>query len=292
MVDATTPQKNTKQEDLKSGKKAPQTPTTPQVQSTGSKTLFVGNLPFQVEQANIKNFFKDAGEVVDIRLSTDFEGNFKGYGHVEFATAEAAQKALELNGEYLMNRSLRLDLARERGAYTPSSGNGNNSFQKGGRGQTRTIYVRGFDQSLSQDEAKQSLEEHFGSCGEISRVAIPVDRETGYLRGYAYLDFNDGDSFNKALELDGSELNNYSLTVDEAKPRGEFRDGPGGERGGGRSGGRDGGGRSGGWSGGRGRGGRGGRHGGGRFGGGRGTPNKPNLAAAGTGKKTTFNDDD
>ncbi|EOX99141.1 Nucleolin like 2 isoform 4, partial [Theobroma cacao] len=292
MVDATTPQKITKQQDFKSAKKAPQTPATPQGQPTGSKTLFVGNLPYQVEQADVKNFFKDAGEIVDIRFATDAEGNFKGFGHVEFATAEAAQKALELNGEYLMNRSLRLDLARERGAYTPYSGNGNNSFQKGGRSQTQTIFVKGFDQSLGEDEIRSSLEEHFGSCGEISRVAIPVDRETGGVKGYAYLDFNDGDSFNKALELDGSELSNYSLSVDEAKPRGEFRDGPGSGRGGGRSGGR-----SGGWSGGRdggGRGGRGGRRGGGRFGGaGRGRgPNKPNLAAAGTGRKTTFNDED
>lgn len=39
-----------------------------------------------------KNFFKDAGEIVDIRFATDAEGNFKGFGHVEFATAEAAQK--------------------------------------------------------------------------------------------------------------------------------------------------------------------------------------------------------
>ncbi|MBA0834455.1 hypothetical protein Goarm_006808, partial [Gossypium armourianum] len=201
MLDATTPQKNAKQQDVRSGKKAPQTPATPQVQSTGSKTSFVGNLSFQIEQDEIKNFFKDAGELVDIRLATDAEGNFKGYGHVEFATAEAAQKALELNGEYLMNRAVRLDLARERGAYTPHSSNGNNSFQKGGRGNVRTIYVRGFDQSLGQDEIKNSLKEHFGPCGEISRVAIPVDWETGGVKGYAYLDFNGRDSFNKALVL-------------------------------------------------------------------------------------------
>lgn len=81
------------------------------------------------------------------------------------------------------------------------------------------------------------------------------------------MDFNNGDSLNKALELNGSELNNYTLIVEEAKPR----DGPGSGRGGGRSGGRRGGGR-------------GGRRGGGRFGGaGRGLGNKPNLAAAGKG---------
>lgn len=41
---------------------------------------------------NRKNFFKDAGEVVDVRFATDREtGDFKGFGHVEFATVEAAQ---------------------------------------------------------------------------------------------------------------------------------------------------------------------------------------------------------
>lgn len=38
-----------------------------------------------------ENFFKDAGEVVDVRLASDADGRFKGFGHVEFESAEAAQ---------------------------------------------------------------------------------------------------------------------------------------------------------------------------------------------------------
>lgn len=38
-----------------------------------------------------ENFFKEAGEIAQIRLASDREGKFKGFGHVEFATAEAAQ---------------------------------------------------------------------------------------------------------------------------------------------------------------------------------------------------------
>lgn len=37
-------------------------------------------------------FFKDAGEIADVRFASDPEGKFKGFGHVEFTTAEAAQK--------------------------------------------------------------------------------------------------------------------------------------------------------------------------------------------------------
>lgn len=39
-----------------------------------------------------EQFFKDAGEIVDIRFASNPEGHFKGFGHVEFATVEAAQK--------------------------------------------------------------------------------------------------------------------------------------------------------------------------------------------------------
>lgn len=41
-----------------------------------------------------ENFFKSAGEVVDVRFATGQDDSFRGFGHVEFATAEAAQKVL------------------------------------------------------------------------------------------------------------------------------------------------------------------------------------------------------
>ncbi|KAL7000594.1 hypothetical protein U1Q18_001746 [Sarracenia purpurea var. burkii] len=91
MVDVVLPTIESKQAAGKSGKKAHQTPVTPQIQTGGTKTLFVGNLSYSVEQADMEKFFKDAGEIVDVRFSVDSEGEFKGYGHVEFATEEAAQ---------------------------------------------------------------------------------------------------------------------------------------------------------------------------------------------------------
>ncbi|XP_070666776.1 nucleolin 1-like isoform X8 [Malus domestica] len=286
---AKTPKKkdtDVKMVDAESEKKAPKTPATPDVST--SKTLFAGNLNFRIEEHDLRNFFKDAGEVVDIRFASDPEGKFKGFGHVEFATAEAARKALELNGLDLLGRDIRLDLARERGergAYTPT-GRESNSYQKGPRSASKTIFVRGFDRSLGEDEIRSSLQEAFSSCGEITRVSIPKDYETGASKGMAYMDFSDATSFNKALEFNGHEFGDGYLQVEEAKPKGDFgtprsndRGGYSNNRGGGRfssssRGGRDGGGR--------------GFRDGGR---GRGRGNKPNLAAPGTGKKTTFDDE-
>lgn len=41
-----------------------------------------------------ENFFQDVGEVIDVRFSVDYDGRFKGFGHVEFSTAEAAKKVI------------------------------------------------------------------------------------------------------------------------------------------------------------------------------------------------------
>jgi nucleolin len=47
---------------------------------------------------NVKNFFKNCGPIKDVRIPMNEEGRPKGFAHVEFETAEAAQKALEFNG--------------------------------------------------------------------------------------------------------------------------------------------------------------------------------------------------
>ncbi|URD78782.1 hypothetical protein MUK42_32288 [Musa troglodytarum] len=235
MVDATP--KSEKQIATKSEMKGPKTPTS-QIQTTGSRTIFVGNLSYNVGQDDVSEFFKVAGEVVDVRMARADDGSFKGFGHVEFATEEAVQKALEMNGQELFGRAVRLDVARERGSYTSNNGKDNYSHQKGGKGQSQTIFVRGFDKSLEEDQIRSSLEEHFGSCGEITRVSIPKDYESGASKGIAYIDFKDQDAFSQALDLNDSELEGYTLIVDEAKPRGDNRDGGwSGGRGGG--GGRD-----------------------------------------------------
>lgn len=41
-----------------------------------------------------ENFFQDVGEIVDVRFAVDFDGRAKGFGHVEFSTAEAAKKVI------------------------------------------------------------------------------------------------------------------------------------------------------------------------------------------------------
>ena len=49
-----------------------------------------------------------------------------------------------------------------------------------------TIFVTGFDNSGSRDEIRSALAKHFSSCGELTRVFVHIECETGVSRGYAF----------------------------------------------------------------------------------------------------------
>lgn len=120
--------------------------------------------------------------------------------------------------------------------------------------------------NLAFATTKEELEAAFSNYGKVEEVRIPIDRNTGRVRGFAFVTFDSAQSAEKALALDGTELNGRPIRVRVAEEKKEGSGGGGGRSGGGRSGGGSGGSRSGG--GGRSGGGSGGRSGGGHGGGG------------------------
>ena len=76
----------------------------------------------------------------------------------------------------------------------------------------------------------QQLEDLFSEYGEVSSAQVILDRDTGRSRGFGFVELPD-DAARKAIEeLDGSDLEGRSLTVNEAKPRSDRGDRGGGRR--------------------------------------------------------------
>jgi nucleolin len=96
--------------------------------------VFCGNLPWDVDEQALRDLFGGCGEIASVRLATDREtGDFKGFGHVEFASTESTDKALELAGTDLNGRNIRVDYAPGRSsAFSPHGGGGGGG--RGGRG--------------------------------------------------------------------------------------------------------------------------------------------------------------
>jgi RNA recognition motif-containing protein len=94
-----------------------------------------------------------------------------------------------------------------------------------------SIYVG----NLSYDVTQDALSAVFAEYGAVKRVQLPTDRETGRLRGFAFVEMSSEDEEAKAIEaLDGAEWLGRDLKVNKAKPR-EDKGGSfgGGNRGGG-----------------------------------------------------------
>ena len=101
--------------------------------------------------------------------------------------------------------------------------------------------VRLFIGNLPYSATEAELREHLSAVGEPTSIVLPVDRETGRPRGFAFVDYADRAVAEEAIRrFDQQPFKGRGLAVSEARPREER--GPGGPRPGGFSGPRPGGG--------------------------------------------------
>ncbi|HEY2844705.1 MAG TPA: RNA-binding protein [Bryobacteraceae bacterium] len=110
------------------------------------------------------------------------------------------------------------------------------------------IFVGNLSFQTTQDE----LHAAFAQYGNVDRVNIVTDRDTGQARGFAFVEMGDQREAETAIsQLNGAELNGRAMNVNEARPkpaggggggfgggRGRGAGGGGGNRGGGGGGGR------------------------------------------------------
>ncbi len=103
------------------------------------RKLFVGNLSFSMGEAELRQLFEQKGGVESVTVMRDTDtGRSRGFGFVEMAADDAAQRAIaELNGYSLDGRNLTVNEARPRpergGGFRGGSGRGRGGAGGGGR---------------------------------------------------------------------------------------------------------------------------------------------------------------
>ncbi len=78
--------------------------------------IYVGNLPYRIKEAEIREIFGAFGDVTRVKIVKDRETNrSKGFGFVEMSDDEAAKKAMqELDGKEVGGRALKINEAKPR----------------------------------------------------------------------------------------------------------------------------------------------------------------------------------
>ena len=76
--------------------------------------------------------------------------------------------------------------------------------------------------NMSFQTTESELRDLFAPFGQVTRVHMAMDRETGRARGFAFVEMPNDEEAAKAMAgLDGKELAGRNLKVNEARPKGE-----------------------------------------------------------------------
>ena len=83
---------------------------------SGTSSVYVGNLPFNAGESDVKNLFAPYGKVIEVRLVKDRRSRRpKGYGFVEMDSTEARSAIKHLNGTDYAGRTLRVNEGKKKG---------------------------------------------------------------------------------------------------------------------------------------------------------------------------------
>ncbi len=76
--------------------------------------IYVGNLPFSINEKKLKEIFSKFGEVTECAIISDkFSGRSKGFGFITFASEESTEKAIsEMDNKEVEGRTIKVSEAR------------------------------------------------------------------------------------------------------------------------------------------------------------------------------------
>jgi RNA recognition motif-containing protein len=97
--------------------------------------IYVGNLPFNMGEEDLKEIFEEYGEVSSVKIVSDkFTGRSKGFGFVEMDSDDEANKAInELNNAEISGRNIKVNESKPRPADSRGGGGGGRGGFGGGR---------------------------------------------------------------------------------------------------------------------------------------------------------------
>lgn len=199
--------------------------------------VFVGGIPYSSTEDNVRTYFEQIGEVVNVEIPQNPKGSSRGFALVEFKNPDSAKLAIsKLHDTELDGRSI---VVRPDGQRTPRTrdnrrggrggGRGRGGSRGGGRGGNRhsddrrpprsrsppahrpgfQVYVNNFPWSTTW----QDLRELFSKYGEVAHASVVRDG-SGRSRGFGSVRFVREEDMLAAIDgLNDTEYNGRTLTV-------------------------------------------------------------------------------
>lgn len=196
------------------------------------RRVYVGNLSWDVAWQDLKDYMKQAGDVVHTEIMTDaHSGRSKGCGLVEFATPEGAQAArdtlsnTEWRGRTIFVREDRESATATGGTVPGNKGGGGGAVGGAARhaGSNPSVYVW----NLSPETSWQDLKDHMRKAGNVDSASVFVSPSGDSASGIVVYQ-KAQDAARAIRELQGTELHGAMMSLREDRMHSHSgRGGPG-----------------------------------------------------------------
>jgi len=173
--------------------------------------IFIGGLPRTYDEDLIRGLFTPHGEVLQIFVPTDREtGQPRGFAFLEMPKESGVNAVEALDQITIEDRVIKCNeqLSKEELAKRKES-----RVEEGVK-----IYVG----NVSFETTKEQLVESFEEYGTVSDCYVPLDSNTGMMRGFAFIRMPNEEEANKAIEgWNGEVLGGRVIEVSVSLPRGQ-----------------------------------------------------------------------
>ncbi|CAL1542584.1 unnamed protein product [Lymnaea stagnalis] len=183
------------------------------------RKLFVGGLSYETDEDGLRTHFEKWGEIVDCVVMRDPNTKrSRGFGFITYKDSAMIDEAQTNRPHKIDNREVETKRAMPRDAAGTSN---HQSVKK--------MFIGG----MKDDTTEEHIREVFSTFGSIESIDIVTDKNTGKVRGFAFVSFEDYDSVDKAVLKKRHDLNGRKVEVKKAVSKDQM---DGGARGGGMAG--------------------------------------------------------
>lgn len=168
------------------------------------RRVYVGNLEFSVTWQEVKDHFRQVGDVIHAKLMERGDGSSKGCGIVEYSNAKDAARAIEqLHDTYLRGRAVIVREDREDFELTRSSKAGGKYGAYGPDQKRRSddgveVGTRIYVQNLAYTTSWQDLKDHFREVGHVVHSDVMKDLD-GRSKGCGIVEFETSREARRAI---------------------------------------------------------------------------------------------
>jgi len=176
------------------------------------RKLFVGGLSKETDDDQLKQYFGKYGDIVDCNIMRDQEKRSRGFGFILFDDATAVDKiiAAKKDGNVFSVDERSIEIKRA----LPKVPRGSAGAPRG-EGLNKKVFVGGLPNTITEEDIRG----YFETFGRVNEVQLIKDRETGRLRGFAFITFDDEDSADKCIQRRTHEIGKKMCEVKRAQHR-------------------------------------------------------------------------